>query len=98
MNPLARLDHVQGSGTTALSSLSLPFSYLAFVAGLGFFGGGGVCWEWSMAFVLNSWVSWVNFCWVVVPIRVRVAVVGGSDLGLVCGLLCGLVLHLWFGL
>ena len=46
VNPLARLDHVQGSGTTALSSLSLPFSYLAFVAGLGFFfkggeGGGG---------------------------------------------------------
>ena len=38
-------------------------------------------------FVLNSWVSWVNFCWVVVPIQVRVAVVGGSNLGLVCGLL-----------
>ena len=49
-------------------------------------------------FVLNSWVSWVYFCWVVVLIRVRVAVVGGSDLGLVRGLLCGLVLHLWFGL
>ena len=49
-------------------------------------------------FVLNSWVSWVNFCWVVVPIWVRVVVVGGSDLGLVCGLLRGLVLHLWFGL
>ena len=43
-------------------------------------------------FVLNSWVSWVDFCWVVVLIRVRVAVVGGSDLGLVRGLLCGLVL------
>ena len=49
-------------------------------------------------FVLNSWVSWVDFCWVVVLIRVRVAVVGGSDLGLVRGLLSGLVLHLWFGL
>ena len=49
-------------------------------------------------FVLNSWVSWVNFCSVVVPIRVKVAVVGGSDLGLVCGLLNGLVLHLRFGL
>ena len=48
--------------------------------------------------VLNSWVSWVNFCWVVVPIWVRVAVVGGSDLGLVCGLLRVLVLRLWFGL
>ena len=48
--------------------------------------------------VLNSWVSWVNFCWVVVPIWVRVAVVSGSDLGLVCGLLRGLVFHLWFGL
>ena len=45
-----------------------------------------------MVFVLNSWVSWVDFCWVVVLIRVRVAVVGGSDLGLVHGLLCGLVL------
>ena len=43
-------------------------------------------------FVLNSWVSWVDFCWVVVLIRVRVAVVGGSDLGLLRGLLCGLVL------
>ena len=42
--------------------------------------------------------SWVDFCWVVVLIQVRVAVVGGSDLGLVRGLLCGLVLHLWFGL
>ena len=42
--------------------------------------------------------SWVDFCWVVVLIRVRVAVVGGSDLGLVRGLLCDLVLHLWFGL
>ena len=31
-------------------------------------------------------------------IWVRVVVVGGSDLGLVCGLLRGLVLHLWFGL
>ena len=51
-------------------------------------------------FVLNSWVSLVNFSWVVVPIWVRVAVVvvGGSDLGLVCGLLRVLVLHLWFGL
>ena len=49
-------------------------------------------------FVLNSWVSWVNFCWVVVSIQVRVAVVGGSDLGLVRGLLRGLVLLLWFGL
>ena len=50
-------------------------------------------------FVLNSWVSWVNFCWVVVPIWVRVVVVvGGSDPGFVCGLLRGLVLHLWFGL
>ena len=29
-------------------------------------------------FVLNSWVSWVNFCWVVVPIWVSVVVVGGS--------------------
>ena len=57
-----------------------------------------VCWEWATVFVLNSWVSWVYFCWVVVLIRVRVAVVGGSDLGLVRGLLCGLVLHLWFGL
>ena len=38
-------------------------------------------------FVLNSWVSWVDFCWVVVLIRVRVAMVGGSDLGLVRGLL-----------
>ena len=38
-------------------------------------------------FVLNSWVSWVDFCWVMVLIRVRVAVVGGSDLGLVRGLL-----------
>ena len=68
-----------------------------------FLGGGGgfvdcVCWEWATVFVLNSWVSWVNFCWVVVPIWVRVVVVGGSDLGLVCGLLRGLVLHLWFGL
>ena len=84
-----------------MSSLSLPLSHLAFVAGLGFFGGvfiDWVCWECATVFVLNSWVSWVNFCWVVVPIRVRVAVVGGSDLGLVCGLLCGLVLHLWFGL
>ena len=43
-------------------------------------------------FVLNSWVSCVDFCWVVVLIRVRVAVVGGSDLGLLRGLLCGLVL------
>ena len=49
-------------------------------------------------FVLNSWVSWVDFCWVVVPIRVRVAVVGGFNLGLVHGLLRDLVLHLWFGL
>ena len=49
-------------------------------------------------FVLNSWVSWVNFCWVVVSIQVRVAVVGGFDLGLVRGLLRGLVLLLWFGL
>ena len=49
-------------------------------------------------FVLNSWVSWVNFCWVVVLIRVRVAVVGGSDLGLVRGLLCGLVCDLLVGL
>ena len=31
-------------------------------------------------------------------IWVKVVVVGGSDLGLVCGLLRGLVLHLWFGL
>ena len=31
-------------------------------------------------------------------IWVRVVVVGGSDLGLVCSLLRGLVLHLWFGL
>ena len=31
-------------------------------------------------------------------IWVRVVVVGGSDLGLICGLLRGLVLHLWFGL
>ena len=38
--------------------------------------------------------SWVDFCWVMVPIRVRVAVVGGFDLGLVRGLLRGL----WFGL
>ena len=64
-----------------------------------FLEGGGfvdcVCWEWATVFVLNSWVSWVNFCWVVVPIWVRVVVVvGGSDLGLVCGLLHGLVLHL----
>ena len=69
-----------------------------------FWGGWGggfvdcVCWEWVTVFFLNSWVSWVNFCWVVVPIRVRVAVVGGSDLGLVRGLLRGLALHLWFGL
>ena len=88
----------------AFSSLSLPLSHLAFVAGLGFFLGGGggfvdcVCWEWATVFVLNSWVSWVNFCWVVVPIRVKVAVVSGSDLGLVRGMLQGLVLHLWFGL
>ena len=84
----------------AVSSLSLPLSHLAFVAGLGFFlgGQGGCCWDWATRFVLNSWVSWVNFCWVVVPIWVRVAVVSGSDLGLVCGLLRGLVFHLWFGL
>ena len=67
-----------------------------------FFGGGGfvdcVFWEWATVYALNSWVSWVNFCWVVVPIWVRVVVVGGFDLGLVCGLLRGLVLHLWFGL
>ena len=31
-------------------------------------------------------------------IWVRVVVVGGGGLGLVCGLLCGLVLHLWFSL
>ena len=49
-------------------------------------------------FVLNSLVSWVNFFWVVVPIQIKVVVVGGSNLGLLCGLLCGLVLHLWFGL
>ena len=30
--------------------------------------------------------------------RIWVRVVGGSDLGLVCGLLRGLILHLWFGL
>ena len=85
----------------ALNSLSLPLSHLAFVAGLGFLGGvfiDYVCWEWATVFVLNSWVSWVNFCWVVVSIQVRVAVVGGSDLGLVRGLLRGLVLLLWFGL
>ena len=43
-----------------------------------FFGGGGfvdcVFWEWATVYALNSWVSWVNFCWVVVPIWVR----GGS--------------------
>ncbi|KAF3952460.1 hypothetical protein CMV_021982 [Castanea mollissima] len=71
-------------------SLSLSFSHLAFVAGLGFPRGEGVCWEWATVFVLSSWVSWVNFWWVVVPIWVWVAVVGGSDLGLVCGLLRGL--------
>ena len=69
---------------------------------LDFFWGGGfvdcVCCEWATVYVLNSGVSWVNFCWVVVPIWVRVVVVGGSDLGLVCGLLRGLVLLLWFGL
>ena len=91
-----------------LSSLSLPLLHLAFVAGLGFFFRGGeggegrfvdcVCWEWATVFVLNSWVSWVNFFWVVVPIQIKVVVVGGSNLGLLCGLLCGLVLHLWFGL
>ena len=44
MNPSARLDQVQGGSMAALSSLSLPLLHLAFVAGLGFFGGGGVCW------------------------------------------------------
>ncbi|KAF3960185.1 hypothetical protein CMV_015082 [Castanea mollissima] len=101
VNPSARPDQVQGSGgTAAVSSLYLPLSHLAFVAGLG--GGGAfvdwVCWEWVTVFVLNSWVSWVNFCWVVVPIWVRVAVVGGSDLGLVCRLLRGLVCVLLVGL
>ena len=49
-----------------------------------------VCWEWATVFVLNSWVSWVNFFWVVVPIQIKVVVVGGSNLGL-------LWLALWFG-
>ncbi|KAF3947891.1 hypothetical protein CMV_026040, partial [Castanea mollissima] len=79
-------------------SLSHPLSHVAFVAGLGFLKGEGVCWEWAMVFVLSSWVSWVNFWWVVVPIWVWVAVVGGSDLGLVCGLLRGLVCDLLVGL
>ena len=68
---------------------------MAFVAGLGFFWGGGfvdcVCWEWATVYVLNSGVSWVNFCWVVVPIWVSVVVVGGSDLGLVTVIVPGFV-------
>ena len=42
VNPLARLDHVQGSGTTALSSLSLPLSHLGLSLVLDL-GGRGFC-------------------------------------------------------
>ena len=101
VNPSARLDQVQGDGMAALSSLSLPLLHLGFVAGLGFLGG-GFCWLCLLGVghgVCSKFVgSWVDFCWVVVLIQVRVAVVSGFDLGLVHGLLRGLVLHLWFGL
>ena len=82
-----------------MSSLSLPLSHLGLSLVLDFFWGGGGCLLGVGHGVCSKFVgSWVNFCWVMVPIRVRVAVVGGFELGLVCGLLRGLVLHLWFGL
>ena len=71
-----------------------------------------VCWEWATVFVLNSWVSWVDFCglwfqfksgwrWLVVSIWVwcmACFMIWFFIYGLVCDLLVGLVTVIgpWF--